>query len=74
MVIQYKSSIDTFFPELLELQRQTRGSYFHEEFLDASTHLYKRLCPAVGRSMGPSVGLSVRPWVTRFSNITEIEF
>ena len=25
------SSIDTFFPELLELQRQTHGSYFHEE-------------------------------------------
>ena len=24
-------------------------------FLDASTHLYKRLCPSVGRSVGPSV-------------------
>ena len=29
-------------------------------FLDASTHLYKRLCPSVG------------PWVTRFSNIVEM--
>ena len=30
------------------------------EFLDASTHLYKRVCPSVGptvrRSVGPSVG------------------
>ena len=25
-------------------------------FLDAATHLYKRLCPSVGRSVGPSVG------------------
>ena len=30
-------------------------------FLDASTHLYKRLCPSVGLSVGPSVGLSVGP-------------
>ena len=28
-------------------------------FLDASTHLYKRLCPSVG----PSVRPLVRPWV-----------
>ena len=24
-------------------------------FLDASSHLYKRVCPSVGRSVGPSV-------------------
>ena len=28
-------------------------------FLDASTHLYKRLCPSVGPSVRPSVGPSV---------------
>ena len=38
-------------------------------FLDASTHLYKRLC----LSVCPSVGGSVRPSVRRFSNIAEIE-
>ena len=25
-------------------------------FLDASSHLYMRVCPSVGRSVGPSVG------------------
>ena len=29
------------------------------DFLDASTHLHKRLCPSVGWSVGPSVGPSV---------------
>ena len=28
-------------------------------FLDASSHLYKRVCPSVGRSVGPSVRPSV---------------
>ena len=28
-------------------------------FLDASSHLYKRVCPSVRRSVGPSVGPSV---------------
>ena len=28
-------------------------------FLDASSHLYTRVCPSVGRSVGRSVGLSV---------------
>ena len=26
-----------------------------DPFLDATTHLYKRLCPSVGPSVGPSV-------------------
>ena len=38
-------------------------------FLDASMHLYKRLCPSfrrsVGPSIGPSIGPSVRPSVRR---------
>ena len=35
-------------------------------FLDASTHLYMRVCPSVGPSVGPSMGPSVvRPWVRR---------
>ena len=29
-------------------------------FLDAFSHLYKRVCPSVGRSVGPSVRPSVR--------------
>ena len=34
-------------------------------FLDAFSHLYKRVCPSVGRSVRPSVGRSVRPSVGR---------
>ena len=34
---------------------------FMEHFLDASTHLYKRVCPSVGPPVGPSVGPSVGP-------------
>ena len=30
------------------------------QFLDASSHLYKRVCPSVGRSVRPSVRRSVR--------------
>ena len=30
------------------------------EFLDAFSHLYKRVCPSVRRSVGPSVGPLVR--------------
>ena len=30
-------------------------------FLDASSHLYKRVCPSVGWSVGRSVRPSVRP-------------
>ena len=32
-------------------------------FLDASTHLYMRVCPSVRRSVGRSVRRSVRPSV-----------
>ena len=32
-------------------------------FLDATMHLYKRSCPSVRRSVGPSVGPYVRPSV-----------
>ena len=59
------SKIDNF------LHRQMRVFVLRGKlrFLDASTHLYKRLCPSVGRSVRPSVG----PSVTRFSNIAEME-
>ena len=33
-------------------------------FIDASSHLYNRVCPSVGLSFGRSVGRSVRPRVT----------
>ena len=33
------------------------------QFLDAPSHLYRRLCPSVRPSVGPSVGPSVRPSV-----------
>ena len=35
-------------------------------FLDATSHLYKRGCPSVGRSVRPSVGPSVTSSVTSF--------
>ncbi len=40
------------------------ASHIRYHFLDASSHLYMRSCPSVGRSVRPSV----RPSVTRFSN------
>ena len=30
--------------------------FFLISFLDASSHLYKRVCPSIGPSVGPSVG------------------
>ena len=39
-------------------------------FLDAPSHLYKRVCPSVRPSVGPSVGPSVpRYFQTRFRRI-----
>ena len=37
-----------------------------QNFLDASSHLYMRLCPSVCRSVGRSVCRFVGPCVTRF--------
>ena len=37
-------------------------------FLDASSHLYKRVCPSVRPSVRRSVGPSVRPSVAFVSN------
>ena len=34
------------------------GLSVHHTFLDASSHLYKRLCPSVGPSVGSSETLS----------------
>ena len=46
-------------------------SMFTEEFLDASSPLYKRVCPSVGPlvcpSVGPSVGLSVTSYFSLVS-------
>ena len=33
-------------------------------FLDASSHLYKRVCPSVGPSVRPSVTLSLKTGMT----------
>ena len=42
-------------------------------FLDASSHLYKRVCPSVRPLVRPSVRLSVRPSVRyAFSKIAKI--
>ena len=41
-------------------------------FLDASSHLYKRVCPSVGPSVRPSVGPSVRWSVPLSSKTREI--
>ena len=51
-----------------------------KSFLDASTHLYKRLCPSVRWSVHcsvrllvrPSVGPSIRGSIKRFSDIAEM--
>ena len=37
----------------------TSGAMYPALFLDASTHLFKRLCPSICPSVGPSVGPSV---------------
>ena len=42
-------------------------------FLDASSHLYKRVCPLVRRSVRRSVGPSVGRSVTRFFSIAIFE-
>merc|ERR1719259_1054259 len=46
-----------------------------DDFLDATTHLYKRSCPSVGPSVGPSVrpsvGPSVRPSVPCYFRTTK---
>ena len=40
--------------------------FFSPYFLDASTHLYMRVCPSVRPSVRPSVHPSFRRSVTRF--------
>ena len=39
------------------------------DFLDTSSHLYNRLCPLVGRSVGRLVGRSV-PYAFSFSAVS----
>ena len=43
-------------------------------FLDAFSHLYKRVCPSVGPSVRPSVGPSVRPSHTSWISEKWAEF
>ena len=45
----------------------------HRQFLDATTHLYKRSCPSVRRSVRPSVGPSVGPYVPSYFQTLKIE-
>ena len=40
-----------------------RIRFLYDLFLDAPSHLYKRLCPSVRPSVSPSIGPSVRPSV-----------
>ena len=44
---------------------------FSFRFLDALSHLYKRVCPSVGPSVRPLVRRSVNRSVTRFFRFTE---
>ena len=47
--------------ELSFVQQQSKNLVRQQAlFLDASTHLYKRLCPSVDRLVGPSVRWLVR--------------
>ena len=64
------SSLDAWTFMQVSISSNALSCSQYTSFLDASTHLYKSLCPSVG----PSVGRSVRPLVTRFSNIAKIEF
>ena len=53
-------------PSVGPLVRWSMGLWVHHaftknSFLDASSHLYKRLCPSVRPSVGRSVGWSVGP-------------
>ena len=58
-----------FFITLITQIRIVFSSFYNKTllvFLDAATHLYKRSCPSVGRSVRLSVHQSVRRSVTRF--------
>ena len=52
---------------LADSEMENQGHVFR--VLDASTHLYKRLCPSVGpsvrRSVRPSIGPSIGPSVRK---------
>ena len=48
--------------------------YFRRPFLDASLHLYMRLCPSVGPSVSPSVGPSVGPSVMHSSKTCQMHY
>ena len=43
-------------------------------FLDASSHLYKRVCPSIGLSVGPSVSWSVCRPLFKYNVIPHIIF
>ena len=53
-------------PSVCRSVRLLVRNQFCNQFLDGSTHLYMRVCPSVGRMVGPSVGWSVRRSVMRF--------
>ena len=66
----YISAMFVGFPDEMHEEKHSFFDFEQALFLDASSHLYKRVCPSVGPSVGPSVrpsvGLSVRPSVRRF--------
>ena len=41
-----------------------KKTFFFSFFLDASSHLYKKVCPSVCPSVRPSVRMSVRPSIS----------
>ena len=56
-----KNARSSVYEQLFLLFTSPRTSF--SVFLDASSHLYKRVCPSVRRSVRPSVRRSVRPSV-----------
>ena len=54
-----------------KLKSDVRFSKIFDEFLDASTHLYKRVCPCVGPSVRQFVGPSVRNAFVSMSRLWE---
>ena len=70
IVILPRSSVEV--KKLFTLTR-IMGFISPTSFLDATTHLYKRWCPSVGRSVGPSVGLSRVIFERRKSRFLRLE-
>ena len=73
MLLKRNGSIDVL-QQMKHREDHKRPDYISRSLsLDASSHLYKRPCPSVGRLVGP-VRLSIRPSVTLSSKTVKNDF